>query len=64
MADTADAINVDTNTKVSIDGSTTGNRIFYWKNYKNTVGNMVTNTYGDRQTSGAVYPRVKKRFKG
>ena len=66
MADTGDAINVDTNTKISIDGSTTTNRIFYWKNYKNTVGNLANNTYGfeGRPETGAVYPRFKKRFKG
>lgn len=64
MADTADPLNVDTNTKVSIDGSTEGNRIFFWKNHKKVIGNLITNTYGERKDTGAVFPRIKKLLRG
>ena len=64
MADTADPLNVDTNTKISIDGSTEGNRIFFWKNHKKVIGNLITNTYGERKDTGAVFPRIKKLLRG
>ena len=65
MQDTADAIDVDVDTRVSIDGSDI-DRIAYWKNHKKVVGYTGNNTYGinGRPASGAVYPRVKKLLKG
>jgi hypothetical protein len=65
MQDTANAIGVDVDTRVSIDNSDI-DRIAYWKNHKNVVGYTANNTYGlnGRPASGAVYPRVKKLLKG
>ena len=66
MADTGEGIDVDVNTRVSIDSSTTANRILYFHNYKKTVGNLATTTYGfgGRPASGAVYPRTRIRRRG
>ena len=64
MADTGEAIDVDSNTRISIDGATTYNRIFYFHNYKKLIGNLISNTYGERKDSGAVFPRIKKLLRG
>jgi hypothetical protein len=67
MADTADAIDVDVSTRVSIDGSNI-DRIALWKNHRATSGNMAFNTYNKdvntRPTSGLMYPRVRTRRHG
>jgi hypothetical protein len=67
MADTANAIDVDVSTRVSIDGSNI-DRIALWKNHRATSGNMAFNTYNkdvnDRPTNGLMYPRVKTRRHG
>jgi len=65
MYDTADALNVDVNTRISIDGSDI-DRIALWKNHRNVIGDLRDLTYGfdGRPASGAVYPRVKKLIKG
>jgi len=67
MQDTADAINVDVNTRVSTDGSDI-DRIALWKNHRATSGNMAFNTYNkdvnDRPTSGLMYPRTRIRRRG
>jgi len=65
MADTADAIDVDVSTRVSIDGSDI-DRIALWKNHRNTKGNIANNTYGlaGRPSSGTIYPRRKIRRRG
>jgi hypothetical protein len=67
MADTANAIDVDVSTRVSIDGSNI-DRIALWKNHRATSGNMAFNTYNKdvntRPTSGLMYPRVRIRRRG
>ena len=67
MQDTADAIDVDVNTRVSTDGSNI-DRIALWKNHRQTSGNMSFNTYNKdvntRPTSGLMYPRTKTRRRG
>jgi hypothetical protein len=67
MQDTANAINVDVNTRVSLDGSDI-DRIALWKNHRATSGNMAFNTYNkdvnDRPTTGLMYPRVRTRRRG
>ena len=67
MADTANAIDVDVSTRVSIDGSNI-DRIALWKNHRQTSGNMAFNTYNKdvntRPTSGLMYPRVRIRRRG
>ena len=67
MQDTAEAITVDSDTRVSIDGSDI-DRIALWKNHRATSGNMAFNTYNkdvnDRPTSGLMYPRIKTRRRG
>ncbi|NDB65215.1 MAG: hypothetical protein EB168_06050, partial [Euryarchaeota archaeon] len=67
MQDTAEAITVDVDTRVSIDGSDI-DRIVLWKNHRATSGNMAHNTYNpnvnDKPTTGAIYPRTKTRRRG
>lgn len=64
MQDTAEAINVDSNTRVSVDGSDI-DRIVYWQNHRNTSGNMAHNTYGiTKPTTGNIYPRTRIRRRG
>jgi hypothetical protein len=67
MADTADAIDVDVSTRVSIDGSNI-DRIALWKNHRATSGNMAFNTYNKdvntRPTTGTIYPRTRIRRRG
>lgn len=64
MQDTAEAINVDSNTRVSVDGSDI-DRIVYWQNHRNTSGNMAHNTYGiTKPTTGTIYPRTRIRRRG
>ena len=67
MVDTADAIDVDTDTRTSIDGSSI-DRIALWKNHRATSGNMAVNTYNkdvnNKPTTGAIYPRTKTRRRG
>lgn len=58
---------VDSNTRVSIDGSDI-DRIALWKNHRQTSGNMAFNTYNqnvnNRPTSGLMYPRTNTRRRG
>jgi hypothetical protein len=58
---------VNSNTRVSIDGSDI-DRIALWKNHRATSGNMAFNTYNkdvnNRPTSGLMYPRVRTRKRG
>jgi hypothetical protein len=58
---------VDSNTRVSVDGSDI-DRIVLWKNHRQTSGNMAFNTYNkdvnNRPTSGLMYPRVRTRRRG
>jgi hypothetical protein len=58
---------VDTDTKVSLDGSDI-DRIVLWKNHRQTSGNMTFNTYNkdvnSRPTTGLMYPRVRTRRRG
>jgi len=67
MQDTADAINVDVNTRVSTDGSNI-DRIALWKNHRQTSGNMAFNTYNKdvntKPTTGVIYPRTRIRRRG
>ena len=67
MYDTADAIDVDSNTRVSVDGSDI-DRIALWKNHRATSGNMAFNTYNKdvntRPTTGTIYPRTRIRRRG
>jgi len=67
MQDTAEAITVDSDTRVSIDGSDI-DRIALWKNHRATSGNMAFNTYNkdvnNRPTTGLMYPRVRTRRRG
>jgi hypothetical protein len=67
MADTANAIDVDVSTRVSIDGSNI-DRIALWKNHRATSGNMAFNTYNKdvntKPTTGVIYPRTRIRRKG
>jgi hypothetical protein len=67
MVDTADAIDVDTDTRTSIDGSSI-DRIALWNNHRATSGNMAFNTYNkdvnNKPTTGAIYPRTKIRKRG
>ena len=62
-----DPILVNTDTKVSLDGSDI-DRIVLWKNHRQTSGNMAFNTYNKdvntRPTSGLMYPRVRTRRRG
>jgi hypothetical protein len=67
MQDTAEAIDVDSNTRVSVDGSDI-DRIAYWQNHRATSGNMAHNTYNKdvntKPTTGLIYPRTKTRRRG
>ena len=67
MQDTANAINVDVNTRVSTDGSNI-DRIALWKNHRQTSGNMAFNTYNKdvntKPTTGTIYPRTRIRRRG
>ena len=67
MQDTADAINVDVNTRVSTDGSNI-DRIALWKNHRQASGNMAFNTYNKdvntKPTTGVIYPRTRIRRRG
>jgi hypothetical protein len=58
---------VDSDTKVSLDGSDI-DRIALWKNHRQTSGNMAFNTYNqnvnNRPTSGLMYPRTNTRRRG
>ena len=58
---------VNTDTKVSLDGSDI-DRIVLWKNHRQTSGNMAFNTYNKdvntRPTTGLMYPRVRTRRRG
>jgi hypothetical protein len=67
MQDTADAIDVDSNTRVSVDGSDI-DRIVLWQNHRATSGNMAHNTYNKdvntKPTTGLIYPRTKTRRRG
>ena len=61
------AVLVNTDTKVSLDGSDI-DRIVLWKNHRQTSGNMAFNTYNKdvntRPTTGLMYPRVRTRRRG
>ena len=62
-----DPILVNTNTKVSLDGSDI-DRIVLWKNHRQTSGNIAFNTYNKdvntRPTTGVIYPRTRIRRRG